>query len=84
MIEFVELQSAVQQLAQAREGLDTSLLQRLMGFVGIATMLAIAWGISTNRKKVQWRIVSMGVGLQAVFGFIVLKTAVGQAIFSGA
>ena len=78
------LQNAAQQLETARQGLDTPFLERLMGIVGIATMLAIAWLMSDNRKKVNWRLVSIGVGLQAVFGVIVLKTGFGRALFNGA
>ncbi len=78
------LQTAAEQLSQAREGLDTPLAGRLMGLVGMATMVAIAWAISTDRRKVNWRIVGIGVALQAAFGFLVLKTGVGKALFSGA
>jgi CNT family concentrative nucleoside transporter len=78
------VQTAAEQLAQAREGLDTPLTGRLMGLVGMATMVAIAWTISTDRRKVNWRIVGIGVALQATFGFLVLKTGVGKALFSGA
>ncbi len=78
------LQSAAEQLQQAREGLNTPLPARLVGVVGIAAMLVIAWAFSTDRRRVHWRLVAMGVVLQAVFAFLVLKTGVGRALFSGA
>jgi CNT family concentrative nucleoside transporter len=78
------LQTAAERLAQAREGLDTPLPERLLGLVGIATMLGIAWLLSYDRKRIRWRMVAAGVGLQLVFGFIVLKTGLGRAIFAGA
>ncbi|MBE0593179.1 MAG: NupC/NupG family nucleoside CNT transporter [Gemmatimonadales bacterium] len=78
------LQSAAEQLQQAREGLNTPLASRLVGILGMAAMLAIAWLLSTNRRKVNWRLVGMGIVLQAVFAFLVLKTGVGRALFSGA
>ena len=78
------LQSAAEQLQQAREGLHTPIAERLVGILGIAAMLAIAWALSTDRRKVNWRLVGMGVVLQAVFAFLVLKTGVGRALFSGA
>jgi concentrative nucleoside transporter, CNT family len=77
-------QAAAEQLAQARGGLETPFLERLMGLVGIATMLAIAYVISYDRKGIRWRMVAAGVLLQIVFGVIVLKTGVGRAIFAGA
>ncbi len=78
------LQTAAERLAQAREGLDTPFPERLLGLVGIATMLGIAWALSYDRKGIRWRMVGAGVALQLVFGFIVLKTGVGRAIFAGA
>lgn len=78
------LQTAADRLAQAREGLDTPFPERLLGLVGIATMLGIAWALSYDRRNIRWRMVGAGVALQLVFGFIVLKTGVGRAIFAGA
>ncbi len=75
------LQTAAEQLAAAREGLDTPFLARLMGFVGMGTMICLAWLLSANRKRVSWSLVAKGVGLQVVFGLLVLKTPVGRALF---
>lgn len=76
------LQSAAQKLEQARAGLDLPLGERLIGLLGIATMLAIAVLLSYDRKKINWRLVATGLGLQAVFGLIVLKTTAGRAVFA--
>ncbi|MBI4503831.1 MAG: NupC/NupG family nucleoside CNT transporter [Gemmatimonadetes bacterium] len=78
------VQTAAQQLAAAREGLDTPLLARLMGLVGLTVMIAIAWAISYNRKAVNWRMVGAGVVLQLMLGFIVLKTPFGKGLFFAA
>ena len=78
------LQSAAEQLAVAREGLDTPLGSRLTGLVGLATMIGIAWVLSNNRRRISWRLVALGVALQAAFGVVVLKTGVGRAVFAGA
>ena len=78
------VQTAAEQLARARAGLDTPLPERLLGIVGIATMLAIAYLISYDRKRISWRMVGAGVLLQSLFGVIVLKTGVGRAMFVGA
>jgi CNT family concentrative nucleoside transporter len=78
------VQSAAERLAEARSGLDTPIAGRLMGLVGIAAMLGLAWLLSANRRRVNWRLVGMGVLLQALFGVVVLKTAFGRALFSGA
>jgi CNT family concentrative nucleoside transporter len=57
---------------------------RLMGLVGLATMIGIAWLLSSNRARVPWRLVATGVALQGALGLIVLKTGVGRALFHGA
>jgi CNT family concentrative nucleoside transporter len=66
------------------ESLDTPLAQRLVGILGIATMIGIAWLLSGDRRRISWRLVGIGVALQAVLGFIVLKTGAGRALFAGA
>lgn len=78
------LQEAGQQLAATREGLDTPFLERLMGLGGMATMILLAWALSVDRRKVSWRLVGVGVALQATFGFLVLKTELGRQLFRGA
>lgn len=84
MTALMMLQTAGEQLAAAREGLDTPFAARLMGLVGMGSMVALAWLLSVDRKKVSWRLVGVGIALQGVFGFIVLKTQVGRALFRGA
>ena len=44
-------------------------------------MIGLAVLLSADRRRIDWRLVGMGLALQAVFGVIVLKTAVGQAFF---
>jgi len=78
------LQSAAGQMAALREGLDTPLLERLVGVVGMAVMVGIAWLLSSNRKRVNWKLVGMGIALQVLFGLLVLKTPVGRGLFQGA
>lgn len=78
---FPLLQSAAQRLADARGGLDTPMADRLIGLLGIATMLGLAFALSYDRKSINWRLVASGIGLQALFGVIVLKTAAGRAVF---
>ncbi len=75
------VQTAAEQLAAARDGLDTPLLARAMGIVGMGTMIGLAWLLSVNRRCVSWTLVAKGVGLQVVFGLLVLKTPVGRGLF---
>lgn len=74
--------SAAARLAAAREGLTTPLGERLIGVIGIAVMLGLAVLLSYDRKRIQWRLVGIGVALQFVFGLIVLKTGPGREFFN--
>jgi concentrative nucleoside transporter, CNT family len=49
---------------------------------GAAVILAIAMLCSTNRRAINWTTVAWGLGLQVLFALIVLKTTVGQSVFS--
>ncbi len=76
------LQTASERLVAAQGGLDTPMSGRLMGLVGIATMIGLAVLLSYDRKKIDWRLVGTGLALQALFGVIVLKTGPGKAVFN--
>jgi concentrative nucleoside transporter, CNT family len=53
----------------------------LFGFIGLASLLAIAWLFSANKRKVDWRLVGIGVSLQILFAAFVLLTPWGATIF---
>lgn len=57
---------------------------RLLSFVGLLTMVLIAFLLSSKKKQVNWRTVITGVILQIVFGLLIMKTAPGRAVFDGA
>lgn len=54
---------------------------KLVSLLGLIVFIGIAWGISSNRKRFPWRAVSWGLGLQFVFGWLILKTKPGAAVF---
>jgi len=56
--------------------------QRAVSAVGLLSMVAIAWALSTHRKRVPWRVIGWGLSLQLAFGVLVLKTAPGLWLFS--
>jgi CNT family concentrative nucleoside transporter len=51
-------------------------MERLIGVIGIAALLGLAWLISTNRRAISWRIVIAGVGLQLVLAVLLLKVPI--------
>src|SRR5881409_2748965 len=54
----------------------------LQPILGAAVILSIAVAFSTNRRAINWTTVAWGLSLQVVFALIVLKTSVGQRVFS--
>ncbi len=57
-------------------------LDQVRGLLGIAVFLLIAWLLSTDRKRINWRLVGVGLGLQFVFAILILKTRGGEALFN--
>ncbi|HJR50940.1 MAG TPA: NupC/NupG family nucleoside CNT transporter [Gemmatimonadales bacterium] len=57
------------------------LAHRLVGLLGLAAMVLIAWLMSYDRRRVPWRLVAAGLALQGVFGVLVLKTSPGRWFF---
>jgi len=60
----------------------TPLSARLQSLLGIVLLLGLAWGLSTNRKIIPWRVILWGLGLQFFFAVLVLKTAPGEWLFA--
>lgn len=58
------------------------LANRLLGFVGLALLLGIAYVASNDRAAIQWRVVAWGIALQVVFALFILRTRLGFAIFN--
>ena len=56
-------------------------MQRLIGVLGIATMIGIIFLLSSHKKAVKIRTIAWGLGLQFVFAVIVLKTTPGKWFF---
>jgi len=54
---------------------------KLISVLGWLTMIGIAWAISYNRKKIPWRTVIWGIGLQFVLALLILKTPWGGKLF---
>ena len=52
-----------------------------MGIIGIIFILGLCFLLSNNRKNINYRTVVVGLILQFLIAFFVLKTSVGQSIF---
>jgi CNT family concentrative nucleoside transporter len=58
-------------------------MNNLLGLLGIAAILLIAFVFSSNRKAIRLRIVVAAFALQAVIAFLVLRTTGGRAVIQG-
>ncbi len=57
------------------------ILNRLQGILGIVLLLFLAWALSSNRRRIPWRIIGYGLGLQIGFALLILKTKPGELAF---
>ena len=55
----------------------------LRGLLGIVVLLAVAWLLSSERRRFPWKIVIGGLALQWALAWIVLRTEAGRAFFDG-
>jgi len=56
-------------------------MERFTGIIGICTLLAIAFLLSSNRKAINLKTVLSGIGLQFFLAFFILGTPFGEPIF---
>ena len=54
---------------------------KLISLLGLASMVAVAWALSLDRKRFPWRTVCWGLGLQLVFAIVITKTKFGALVF---
>ena len=55
--------------------------ERLYSFVGIFAFVFIGFVISAHPAKIRWRHVIWGLGIEFVFGLLVLRWEVGRNVF---
>ncbi|HSG07152.1 MAG TPA: nucleoside transporter C-terminal domain-containing protein [Longimicrobiales bacterium] len=68
-----------------RGSLGTPLVDRLRSLLGLMALTALAWGLSVDRtRRIPWRVVGWGLGLQLLFALFILKTPVGAQVFDTA
>lgn len=61
--------------------LPVSIAQRMIGVLGIVLIIALAYGMSHNRRAIRWKIVAWGLGMQVVFAIFVLRVPFGTELF---
>ncbi|MBO6273119.1 NupC/NupG family nucleoside CNT transporter [bacterium] len=56
-------------------------MQRFIGLIGIAVILLIAYALSNNKKKINYKTIGMALLLQVLFALFIFKVPLGQFIF---
>ncbi|HOJ86613.1 MAG TPA: nucleoside transporter C-terminal domain-containing protein [Elusimicrobiales bacterium] len=56
-------------------------MEKLISFIGIFILIAIAWVFSKNKKAVNYKTVLMGTLIQLIFALLVLKFPPGRKFF---
>ncbi|MDQ8180060.1 nucleoside transporter C-terminal domain-containing protein [Pelagicoccus sp. SDUM812005] len=62
--------------------MDT-LLTLLRALIGIVGLLALCWWLSEDRKRIDWKLVGIGIGLQVCLGVLILKVPLFHAAMEG-
>lgn len=57
-------------------------IQILRGLLGVVVLLGLAWAMSTDRKRVPWRVIGWGMGLQLLLAVVLLGTGVGDQVLA--
>jgi CNT family concentrative nucleoside transporter len=56
---------------------------RAVSAAGLLLLVALAWALSLDRRRVRWRVVLWGLGLQLGLGVLLLATPAGRVFFLG-
>ena len=59
-------------------------MRHLVGILGMATMMALAYLFSTQRRAIRFKTVAWGLGLQIVFAYLVMRWEYGRLVFQEA
>lgn len=54
----------------------------LRGVFGLAVIVLVAFIFSSNRKRIDWRLVGIGILLQLVFGFLITQVPIVESAFA--
>lgn len=57
------------------------MINHLISLVGFFVFAAIAWLLSANRRKVNWKTIAWGMGLQLAIGLLVFRLPGSQRVF---
>ena len=56
-------------------------MQRFQGLIGVVLILGIAWLVSNNKKRINYRLVGSGILLQIIIAILILKVPIIKSFF---
>lgn len=56
-------------------------MNQYIGIVGLCAVIAVCYGLSRNRRRIDWKLVGYGIALQVILAFVVLKSSPGRMVF---
>lgn len=56
-------------------------MERIISALGLVVLVGIAWLLSTDRRRIDWRLVGVGLGLQLLFAAVVHLLPPGRMFF---
>lgn len=56
-------------------------MERFIGILGVIALLGVAFLMSNNRQKINYKLVTWGLSLQLIFALFILKTPIGYPFF---
>ncbi len=59
-------------------------MHQVISFIGLWILVALAWLMSSHKRRMNWRLILSGIGLQLLFGVLVLWTTPGRIFFDAA
>lgn len=51
------------------------------GIIGLAALIGLAWLLSSDKRRFPWRLVIVGIVMQWVLAWLVLRTEIGRSFF---
>ena len=69
---------------QARQATRGTPLQKAVSLLGLIVFTGLAFLLSVNKKRVDWKLVAWGLLLQFVFAVIIIIFPIGRVFFEGA
>lgn len=63
------------------ENEESSLASRVVSLLGVFVLIGLCWVFSSKRRRIDWRLVGVGIGLQFIFAMLVLWSPPGRWLF---